>query len=274
VPIGSALGYVLGGLVSHALGWRAAFFVAGGPGLLAGLACLAIDEPERRAEGGEERPAVLASLGTLARLPVYVWTVLGLCAFVFALGGFAVWAPKYVHARYGVEQGQASATFGMLLILGGALGTVIGGWLGDRGKHPADDDAATARHNVLICAVSSAVAAPLAAAAISAGTPGAFYAWLLPCEIALFVGSGPINIATLRSVPPALRASGMALSIFAMHAFGDLWSPPLIGLVADLASMKLAVCVCPAFFALGAMAWGRAARSQAAPTHERPLTVP
>src|SRR3954452_20881666 len=34
IPIGSAAGYMLGGFVDSRLGWRAAFFVAGVPGLL------------------------------------------------------------------------------------------------------------------------------------------------------------------------------------------------------------------------------------------------
>ncbi len=273
-PIGSALGYVIGGAVSHALGWRAAFFVAGIPGLLAGLACLAIDEPERHAAGdaAEGRPEALRSLATLSRLPLYVWTVLGYCAYSFAIGGFAHWAPTYLHVRYGADAGPAAATFGAITVVGGAIGTFLGGWLGDRAGRAERDDAATARHNVLVCAVSTGLGAPLAAAAISAGTTGWFYALLLPCEIALFVGSGPINVALLRSVPPALRASAMALSIFAIHALGDLWSPPLIGVVADHAPMQLAMYACPAFFALAALLWTQASRTQAGPAEASPGT--
>src|SRR5207244_3302094 len=44
IPIGSALGYVLGGTVDSHFGWRAAFFVAGVPGLL--LALLAFTVPD------------------------------------------------------------------------------------------------------------------------------------------------------------------------------------------------------------------------------------
>ena len=73
----------------------------------------------------------------------------------------------------------------------------------------------------------------------------------------LFLSSGPVNAAILRSVPPGLRASSMALAIFAIHAMGDLWSPPLIGLVADHAPMMLAMLGVPAVFALSAVVWWR-----------------
>ena len=57
IPIGSALGYVLGGLVNHALGWQAAFFIAGAPGLLLASLCLKLPDPPRGAqdEGTERR---------------------------------------------------------------------------------------------------------------------------------------------------------------------------------------------------------------------------
>ena len=263
-PVGSALGYVVGGVVEHAAGWRSAFYVAGAPGLLVGLLCLLIVEPSRRAPA--TRPEVVRSTGALARLPLFRGTVLGYCAYTFAIGGFAYWAPKYLHVRYGVDAGTAAKTFGLVTVAAGAIGTLAGGWLGDRAgrrRATAGDDAAAARDNVLVCALGTALGAPLAAAAISAGTVGGFYALLFPCEVALFASSGPINVALLRSVPSELRASAMALSIFAIHALGDLWSPPLIGLVADHAPMQLAMYAAPAVFAVAAFVWWRAARPPA-----------
>ena len=55
----------------------------------------------------------------------------------------------------------------------------------------------------------------------------------------------------------------MALSIFAIHALGDLWSPPLIGLVADHAPMQVAMFAGPAFFGLAAYVWFWTARASA-----------
>ena len=67
--------------------------------------------------------------------------------------------------------------------------------------------------------------------------------------------SGPINVALLRSAPPELQAGAMALSIFAIHALGDLWSPLLIGVVADHAPMQTAMSACPIVFGLAALIW-------------------
>src|SRR5436305_5098 len=47
IPIGSAAGYVLGGLVDQHFGWRAAFWIAGAPGLLLSLLVLLVKDPPR-----------------------------------------------------------------------------------------------------------------------------------------------------------------------------------------------------------------------------------
>jgi MFS family permease len=259
VPVGSALGYIVGGLVLQAThSWRAAFFVAGGPGLVLALLCLLIAEPGRHVRtGGRSRPPVLGVARDLAAIPLYRVAVLGYCAYTFALGGFAFWAPTYLHRTYGVEQGHASYVFGLVTVAGGAIGTLAGGWMGDRLARGAKDDSELARKNLLVCVLSAGLGAPLAAAAVAATTAKAFYIAVFPCEVALFLSSGPVNLAVLRSVPAGVRASAMALSIFAIHALGDFWSPLLIGAVADHAPMQWAMFTGPFAFALAALIWWR-----------------
>jgi len=276
-PVGSALGYIVGGAVLHAHGWRAAFFVAGGPGLVAAILCLFVAAPA--GDGARRvRPRVdlLATARTLLREPLYRRTVLGYCAYAFAVGGFAHWAPVYLHESYGLEPGRASLLFGLTSLAGGVAGTLLGGWVSNRTVRSerrreeraqsgplAEDqlDAAVTRGNLLACQIAMAIGAPLAALAIWAPTSNGFFMALLPCETAVFLLSGPINVAILRSAPPAMRASAMALAIFAIHALGDFWSPPLIGLVADHTTMKIAIAAAPLVFALAAIVWrkGRSA---------------
>lgn len=268
-PVGSALGFVVGGAVEHAHGWRSAFLVAGGPGLALALLCLLIAEP--RNGTATAPPDVWGSARTLWRIPLYRDGVLGFCAYTFAIGGFAYWAPKYLHARYGLEPGRASVDFGLITVAAGFVGTLVGGWLGDSAvrrrslrnagkildmKRP---DAETARANLAVCALSAGLGAPLAAAAIASPTAFGFFVCVAACEVALFLSSGPMNVAMLRSVPAGLRASAMALGIFAIHLLGDLWSPPLIGLVADHAPMIWAMMAVPLVFALAAFVWLRGA---------------
>lgn len=261
IPVGGALGYIVGGgVVAATHDWRMAFFVAGGPGLLLALLCLLIGEPPR--EAAIERPEILHTARKLLAIPAYANTVLGYCAYNFALGGFAYWAPFYLEARYGLPEGRASMMFGGIVVFSGTIGTLVGGWIADRRLRGKTDDASATRQSVWVCALSAGLGAPLGLAAILAPSATGFFSMVLPCQIALFLSTGPVNVAILRSVPAGLRASAMALSIFAIHMGGDLWSPPLIGVVADHAPMAWAMLAVPAAFALGAFIWWKGTRLQ------------
>ena len=131
-------------------------------------------------------------------------------------------------------------------MVGGPIGTLVGGRSATARPAGAATTPAVARASLRVCAVAAGLAAPLGGARGRRRADGhGFFVVVLPCEIALFLSGGPFNVAVLRSVPAGLRASAMALSIFAIHMLGDLWSPPLIGLVADHAPMAWAMLPVP-----------------------------
>jgi MFS transporter, Spinster family, sphingosine-1-phosphate transporter len=291
IPAGSALGYIVGGAVEHSRGWRSAFFVAGVPGIVLALLCLAIATPAAASSrpvamtpgmsagrpssanapkgdtfserlGGYRRELWQAAR-LLLRIPLYRRGVAGYCAYTFAIGGFAYWAPKYLYQRYGLDAGLASVAFGKMTVVAGIVGTLSGGFLADlvvrrRNAARAADDETVVRANLAVCAWSVGLGAPLAAAAVLAPSATTFFAFATPAEVALFVSTGPVNVAQMRSVPPGLRASAMALGIFAIHALGDLWSPPLIGIASDVAPMSWAMLSVPIVFAVASFVWWRA----------------
>ncbi len=263
IPLGSAVGYLVGGFIEAQLGWRVAFELVGGPGVVLALACLLIREPARLP--GEKQP-VLSVIKPLLRERLYVRGVLGYCLFTFALGGFAHWAPKYIHGQYGVELDHANYLFGVLLVVAGAIGTGVGSAWGDRWarKRRAGVDGpaeaapsrlAAASGHLRVCAIASFVGAPLAAACLLSPSAFGFFALIFLCEIALFLSTSPINAVILLSVPPGIRASAMALSTFSIHLLGDLWSPPMVGAVADHSTMQTGMLLLPLAIAGSGVMW-------------------
>jgi MFS family permease len=285
-PIGSAIGFLVGGFIEVHYDWRMAFFVAGGPGIILAFLCLAIKEPERQLH--DAKPSVAESFKVLSKVPLYVQGVLGYCAATFAVGGFAFWAPTYIYRRFALPLDKANFFFGLLTVAGGALGTFVGGSMGDRmakkrvaalGPNATDEekDRAYVVANLWVCFISSAWAAPFAIACFLAPTPAIFFAAIFACEAGLFLSTSPVNAVVLRSVPPGLRAGAMALSIFGIHLLGDLWSPPLVGSIADTlkerfaASMpekaavaqasQIAMMILPVALAVSAALWFRKSKA-------------
>jgi MFS family permease len=263
-PIGSALGFVLGGQLDRLYGWEKAFFIAGGPGLALALLTLWLSEPPRAREGGDSKVDARTAYQALARRPLYVLAVVGYIGQTFALGGFTNWAPQYLSRRHCMEVHEADFWFGVITVVTGFLGTGLGGWLADR----MSGDRVTVC--LRLCAISSIIASPIAAAALLMPTGSTFFVCMALCELAIFVSVSPINAAILHSVPTAVRASAMAVSIFAIHALGDAISPPLLGLVADVfrdqpekcsggAGLQLGMFLLPVALVVSAIGWGRGA---------------
>jgi MFS transporter, Spinster family, sphingosine-1-phosphate transporter len=264
IPVGAALGYLIGGWLDFRYGWRSAFFIAGGPGALLALLVLAIREPARRAHV-EERGSFLSVYKELGANPLYVRCTIGYTAQTFALGGFTAWAAPLLYRKLCLELHLADTYFGAVTVVTGVVGTAVGGWLADR--WPGEDRTRVA---LKVCALSSTVAAPLAALALAMPSAPAFLFALGACQLAVFASMAPVNSATLLTVPSHLRANAMAASIAATHLFGDLISPPLIGVVSDRAGdprgfcsgaegLRTAMYMLPVALAVSAVVWWRGA---------------
>jgi MFS transporter, Spinster family, sphingosine-1-phosphate transporter len=100
IPVGSALGYVLGGHVAENYGWRWAFYVVVPPGILLGvLALLMRDPPRGAADAVESHVPKLRDVAVLLRIPSYLLNTLAMTCMTFAFGGVAVFMPTYLYER-------------------------------------------------------------------------------------------------------------------------------------------------------------------------------
>lgn len=244
-------------------GWRAAFFVAGVPGILLAVLALTIKDPPRGAgEEAEAKPDptqsklvfALHAYGALARNVPYVLTCVGLAAYTFALGGIAAWLPSFLERVRGVPHTQASSLPGAILVVTGFVGTFAGGWLGDR-LLPRSRKAYW-----WVSGIATLAAAPFALLVFTAPSPTVFWSATVVAEVLLFASTGPINATTVNIVSPSMRATAMAAQIFFIHLLGDVPSPPLIGAISDASSLGTAVLVVPMAVLVSGVVWTYAAR--------------
>ena len=264
IPIGSALGYIVGGLVDHYFGWRQAFFVAGVPGLVLAVLALRLYDPPRGAQDPESAPAsgghsisvgraARAAYAALLRNRPYVLTVLGYAAYTFAIGALAFWTPSFLERIRGIPKAQATVQFGAVVVVTGFVGTYAGGWIGDYYLR-------TSRQAYLwVSGIATLAAAPLTLVALAVARPPVYWAAMVAAELLLFASTGPINSAIVNVVPPAIRATAVALSIFAIHILGDVPSPWLVGVLSDARTLGEAVLIIPVAVLVGGLIWTYAA---------------
>jgi MFS transporter, Spinster family, sphingosine-1-phosphate transporter len=262
IPVGAALGYIVGGLMSHHFSWRAAFFVAGAPGLLLAALVLRVKDPPRgsqdESEEGENpqpskatapaRGAIAVYVDLLKRAP-YLLVVLGYAAYTFALGGLAVWMPNFLERVHNIPAVQATTSFGAIVVVTGFLGTFIGGWLGDYWQK------SSRQAYLWMSGWVTLAAAPLTFIALTAASSSVYYPAIIVAELLLFMSTGPINSAIANMVSAGERASAFALSMFVIHLLGDVPSPTLIGWLSDLSSLGKAVLIVPAAVVIGGIVW-------------------
>lgn len=274
VPVGYALGYVLGGTIAeqweatmgHDLisGWRAAFLLVGGPGIVLALSCLLIAEPPRKLLHAKAR--LVDGLREIATIPLFRRAVLGYCAFTAAVAGFSYWVPDFLLKEFHqLTLRTANQRFGAVLSVAGTIGTLVGGRYANRAlgrervtpDEPHDSPANKRAINGLIriCSIGMLVAAPVSAVGFFVPGPAAFFVVSFIVQIGLFATTAPVNTAFLRSVPAERRASAMAASIFSIHLFGDLWSAALLGLLLDNLPTRIAMMSLPLTFAWAAYIW-------------------
>ena len=252
IPVGAALGYLIGEVVGSRFGWRMPFYVSAIPGLLiAVLIFFLLREPHRGAsDTGENRrldeafEAEIAEVRSpirrlgdvivkvwqmLGRNPPYLYATLGMAAVTFSLGGISAWMPSFLQ-RSGFSPNTVGLTLGAITAGAGLGATAFGGWLAQlwlRTNH---------RALYLVSAWSALLTVPFGVLCFF-GPRATMLPALGVAMFCIFLGTGPLNAAIVNAVPATVRATAIALELFLIHALGDTPSPRLIGMVSDRSTL-------------------------------------
>jgi len=258
IPVGSALGYLLGGIFERAFGWRAAFFIVGIPGMWLAWTVGRLSDVGR---GGTDQSGQtpgrtaaprLADYLELLKTKSYLVNCLAMTGMTFAVGGLAAWVPTYLVRIRGMGLAEANLVFGLLTLVSGLGGTMAGGWLGDRllPRVPAA--------YFLVSGVGLALSVPCAAAVILLDDRTWVLIAIFLAEVFIFLNTGPLNAIIANVSRSEVRATAYAVNIFIIHALGDAISPAIVGMVSDRVGLSAAFWIAPGALALAALFcfWG------------------
>ena len=253
ISIGTLLGMAIGGIVAEHYGWRAAFMVAGAPGLaFAVLAIFTLREPRsqlsrdaRMAANAASHISLLKVFSTLEQRPTFWLFALGgaLTAFVsYAHGQFFTpfflrnYTPQLIElaGQFGMAPAPGKPPLGFLSLalglsagIGGAIGAWLGGVLADRWG------ARDMRNYALFPLLAPIVSTPVLWFAVGTENMPLALTLLLVPNIAVGAWWGPVYGGVQTLTPPAMRALSAAVLLFVINIIGLGGGPTAFGMVTD-----------------------------------------
>lgn len=245
--LGAAIGFTLGGVIAEHLGWRWAFYIVGLPGLLCAFLAWRMAEPARgafdtEAEGetnAKSEPALHGGIGSnfgltarkLLGIPTY-WVLVGALVFsFFTIGGTSFWLTKYIVEAFGLQLSVAGLLAGLVLVIGGLVGTVVGGWLADAFQKRLPEG------RLLVATGGLLLGALLVLAALLCHVLWLFMVTFILAAITLNFCTGPLNAVIQDVIAPDMRSTAIGLSLLLAHLLGDAAAPLAIGALSDKVSL-------------------------------------
>jgi MFS family permease len=283
--VGAGLGVALGGGIGEKFGWRWAFVAVGLPGAVVAALVLRLKEPRRghsdRLSLGIEEPldgddleqpplfqhgfrvfvgdmarGLRDDFRTILRIPTLRYSMVGVGALLFTVTGVGFWLPAFYHRYHGLSETKATTFVGVVLGLGGIVGTVVGGRIADTWQNKIK---------------GARLAIP--AYALLLGAAVFFVSWFrmpLAADVAIqLVGMFVITISipALRAgladaVPAHLRGAGFAAFTLVSTVCGAAAAPPILGVLSDILGktdgLRYAFMICTPPVALGGLVLLRA----------------
>ena len=251
--VGSVLGVLLGGMIAARWGWQAAFGAVGAPGLVLALVYLKVRDyktveltPTLEHATRSTASTVRYVARALTRSPTLLWVCLGGAAQLVVVSAAWAWLPSFLNRTHGIAPDRAGV-LAALVVLGGAVGSVVWGTIVDR------SGARRSRNKLntmaLLCALSAAVLAPSFAIDAPFRTQLALIAvggFLMTCTV------GPVSAVVADVVHPGVRATGLAVLALFQNLLGLAAGPFLAGALSDAVGLQAALALTPALGLLAA----------------------
>jgi predicted MFS family arabinose efflux permease len=248
IPVGSALGFVIGGLIGSHLGWRWAFYLVAPPGLLLGLLCFWQGDPRINAgDLVQKSRRNIRDYVNLFRTRSYLINCVAQTLMTFVVGGIGYWVSAYLEYR-NQSPAESRTIFGLILVVAGLVSTLLGGIIADKLR------SRFAGSYFWVSGIGMLIACPIFILALYTPFPTAW----IPMFVAvffLFLNTGPSNTALANVSLPAVRATAFAANIFVIHAFGDVQAFWLLGYIGGHTNMRVAFLFVSGIILLSGLVW-------------------
>jgi MFS family permease len=228
MPLGTALGLMVGGAISVKYGWRTPFFYFAIPGIILGI--LAFFMKDYKVTNGSgvlgENKNFGKSILSLIKIPTLAWVYIGYGGLSFMASAYLSWMPSLMMRATNVTEASAGMTvgiWGLMAIIAAPLGGFLADFWQKRNK----------KARVYLPALSLALASLLLIAVVLTNFSAVGMVLGILFGICLVLGMPAIGAVTQDVVPVAHKGLSFGLCIFFQYVLGGAWSPYAVGAISD-----------------------------------------
>ncbi|MCU0456055.1 MAG: MFS transporter [Bacteroidales bacterium] len=250
IPIGSAIGVTMGGIIASSLGWKHAFGLVALPGLIIAILFLFvkdyktvdlsyIDKTNNKIR--MERKDMFREF--LSR-PSVLFTYFGMAAIVFVTTALIVWLPTYFASELSIEPKLAGTLAGAVMVLA-LIGAPLGGYITDKWREKQNNA------RLLFPTISTIISAVLLFVAlfIFKGTGQIIVLFLFGAWVMTFLAGAAA--VTQDVIHPGMRATSYAIAVAVQNLLGSFTAPIVLGKISDLSNIKTAFSILPFVLLIG-----------------------
>ncbi len=230
IPVGAALGFVLGGVVSENWGWHRAFILGGVPGLLLApfLLLLAEKRPALRQDESHDT-GLISGYKEITKVNILWYAIGGYVFQAMALNGVASFVSAY-GIKIGFSESAIGTYFGIILVVSGFAGTFFGGRMASR---LAAKSGKAIPSMLTFVGLTAFLAVPFLASAFFFREHTSFLIFCFIAELLVFAGTSPVNSVIVLASPKLHVALTQGVTILALNLLGALPVSPMVGNLAD-----------------------------------------
>jgi MFS family permease len=252
IPIGSAVGVTLGGIIATTVGWKHAFGLVAFPGLVVAILFLFIKDYKTVDLSVTDKANKKIKMETkdifreFLSKPSLIFTYFGMAAVVFVTTAMIVWLPKYFETIGSYNPKTAGLLAGAIMMLA-LIGAPLGGLIIDRWRKTQK------RARLLFPAISTLLSAVLLffGIVILKGLPQLIVLFCFGVIIMTFIaGAGAV---TQDVIHPGLRATSYAIAVAVQNLLGSFTAPIVLGKISDLSDLQMSMNILPVALVIGSL---------------------
>jgi MFS family permease len=252
IPLGTAIGVALGGVIALKLGWKHAFGIVALPGLVVAILFLfvkdykTVDLSYVDKLNNKVKMTSKDIFREFITKPSLIYTYFGMAAVVFVTTSLITWLSTYFQVERGLPQDKAGTLASAVMVLA-IVGAPVGGYLTDRWRKTQP------RARLLFPAVSTLLSAVFLFAALSFFKGTIQFALLLVMGVLIMAFISGAASVTQDVIHPGLRAMSYAVAVVIQNLLGSSTAPIVVGKIYDLTNIKTALEFLPLILLTGAL---------------------